>query len=85
MGNIDTESKKYMEDSTHFADAFNYLIYDGKPVIDPKALSPLDFADSIRAGLPDQPDRAVTDTGWKFPKIPYRPGQSASVYQVFER
>ena len=47
MGNIDTESKKYMEDSTHFADAFNYLIYDGKPVIDPKALSPLDSTEIV--------------------------------------
>ena len=28
MGNIDIESKKYMSDNAHFADAFNYLIYD---------------------------------------------------------
>ena len=42
MGNIDAESKKYMSDNAHFADAFNYLIYDGKPVIDPNSLSPLD-------------------------------------------
>ena len=42
MGNIDAESKKYMSDNARFADAFNYFIYDGKHVVDPKALSPLD-------------------------------------------
>ena len=42
MGNIDAESKKYMNDNARFADAFNYLIYDGKCVIDPMSLSPLD-------------------------------------------
>ena len=47
MGNIDAESKKYMSDSAHFADAFNYLIYDGKPVIDPKNLSPLDTTEIV--------------------------------------
>ena len=36
MGNIDAESKKYMSDSARFADAFNYFIYDGKHVVDPK-------------------------------------------------
>ena len=47
MGNIDAESKKYMSDSAHFADAFNYLIYDGKPVIDPKNLTPLDTTEIV--------------------------------------
>ena len=47
MGNIDTESKKYMSDNAHFADAFNYLIYDGEPVIDPNSLSPLDTTEIV--------------------------------------
>ena len=42
IGKIDTESKRYMEDNAHFADVLNYLIYDGKPVIHPENLSPLD-------------------------------------------
>ena len=33
MGNIDIVTKHYLEDSRIFADAFNYFIYDGKPVI----------------------------------------------------
>ena len=47
MGDIDTESKKYMSDNAHFADAFNYLIYGGKPVIDPNSLSPLDTTEIV--------------------------------------
>ena len=47
MGDIDTESKKYISDNTHFADVFNYLIYDGEPVIDPKSLSPLDTTEIV--------------------------------------
>lgn len=42
MGMKDTITKDYMEDSRVFADAFNYLIYDGKKVIDPDKLRPLD-------------------------------------------
>ena len=45
MGRMDAETKAYMSDPFHFADAFNYLIYDGQPVIDPKALKPLDTAE----------------------------------------
>ena len=47
MGDIDIESKKYMSDNAHFADAFNYLIYDGESVIDPAALSPLDTTEIV--------------------------------------
>ena len=42
VGRLDAESKAYMSDAVHFADAFNYLIYDGKPVIRPSELTPLD-------------------------------------------
>ena len=42
MGRIDTETKAFMSNPSRFADAFNYLIYGGKPVIDPNELKPLD-------------------------------------------
>lgn len=42
MGKYDVETKKYMSDNRRFADAFNYLIYDGKPIIDPDALTEVD-------------------------------------------
>lgn len=42
MGMKDTVTKDYMEDCEVFADAFNYLIYDGRPVLDPKRLHQLD-------------------------------------------
>ena len=31
-----------MQDCRTFADAFNYLLYGGKSIIDPEALRPLD-------------------------------------------
>ena len=38
MSLADDVTKKYMQDNTHFADLFNYYIYDGKPVINPDDL-----------------------------------------------
>jgi hypothetical protein len=42
MGKTDTITKKYMKDNRIFADAFNYLIYDGQQVIDPDKLHDMD-------------------------------------------
>lgn len=42
MGMADTVTKAYMRKNNIFADAFNYLIYEGKPVVDPKQLRELD-------------------------------------------
>lgn len=38
----DTVTKEYMQDNEIFADAFNFLIYNGKQVINPASLKPLD-------------------------------------------
>lgn len=42
MGAIDTEGKQYLSNSVFFADAFNYLLYDGDQVIKPEELRELD-------------------------------------------
>lgn len=42
MGVTDIEGKKYLSDNEKFADAFNYLIYDGKPVIKADNLREID-------------------------------------------
>ena len=42
MGKVDTATKAYMRKNNIFADAFNYLIYDGKPVVNPEQLRELD-------------------------------------------
>ena len=42
MGLSDTVTKEYMRENTIFADAFNYLIYGGKRVVDPNLLQELD-------------------------------------------
>lgn len=42
MGAADTVTKAYMRENVIFADAFNYLIYDGEPVIEPEKLKELD-------------------------------------------
>ena len=47
MGDVDSLSKKYMNDNSRFADVFNYLIYGGESVIDPAALSPLDTTEVV--------------------------------------
>lgn len=70
MGDIDIESKAYMCDNDRFADAFNFLIYDGETVIDPKALSPLDTTEIVipygnEAREPEQKYRDVLKL-WKI-------------------
>ena len=42
MGVIDTEGKKYLSKNIFFADMFNYILYDGKAVIQPEKLRELD-------------------------------------------
>lgn len=42
MGKFDAESKKYVNMKHIFADAFNYLMHDGKQVIQPDQLFPVD-------------------------------------------
>ena len=42
MSNADVVTKNYMRSNQIFADAFNYLLYDGKAVIDPDGLHELD-------------------------------------------
>ncbi len=47
MGTADIVTKEYMRENTVFADAFNYLIYNGKKVIDPaklKEINPTEIA-----------------------------------------
>ena len=42
MGTADIVTKEYMRENTVFAGAFNYLIYNGKKVIDPAKLTEID-------------------------------------------
>ena len=42
MGVMDTEGKQYLSNPVFFADAFNYLLYDGEQVIKPGELQELD-------------------------------------------
>ena len=39
---VDALSREYFSNPEVFADAFNYLLYDGKPVITPDSLTPMD-------------------------------------------
>lgn len=38
----DSVSKKYLQDNERFADLFNFYLYDGKRIINPQELKPLD-------------------------------------------
>ena len=42
MAAKDIITKEYMKDAAVFADAFNFLLFDGKPVIDPSTLNAVD-------------------------------------------
>lgn len=64
MGLADTVTKAYMKDNSVFVDAFNYLIYGGEAVVDPKQLQELDTTEiALPFGSQDedgkQPEEAV--------------------------
>jgi DNA-binding NarL/FixJ family response regulator len=42
LGAMDIEGKQYLSNPVFFADAFNYLLYDGEQVIKPENLQELD-------------------------------------------
>ena len=44
MSTLDAIGKRYMSNNAIFADAFNFLIYDGEPVIRPEELREADTA-----------------------------------------
>ena len=42
MGALDTEAKKFLGKKEAFADAFNFLLYDGAPILNPTNLHEMD-------------------------------------------
>ena len=73
MGTADIVTKEYMRENTVFADAFNYLIYNGKKVIDPAKLKEIDpteialpFGDEEKAG--EDKKGKVQETEWSSVK-----------------
>ncbi len=47
MGKLDTETKRYVSKPSIFADAFNYLLFNGEQIIKPDALSAVDTTEII--------------------------------------
>ena len=47
MGMADAVTKQYMKEDTVFADAFNFLLYNGENVIQPQTLRELDTAEVV--------------------------------------
>ena len=65
MGKIDAKTYEYMSDNAHFADVFNYYLYNGKKVIDPDKLKEMDTRElSMPYG-----DDNVSDTIQKYRDI----------------
>ena len=48
MSKKDTVTKAFMRENTVFADAFNYLIFNGKKVIQPEQLQELDTTELVQ-------------------------------------
>lgn len=59
MGAADTVTKAYMRENAIFADAFNYMIYGGRRVIDPNSLKELDTTEIALPFGDDKTDEAV--------------------------
>ena len=65
MSKKDTVTKAFMRENTVFADAFNYLIFNGKKVMPIGGAYSIDKYYRIRNGLPwfetEQPDEAIKE------------------------
>ncbi|MCD8073654.1 MAG: hypothetical protein LUF27_01220 [Lachnospiraceae bacterium] len=57
MGAQDTATRDYVNEADIFADAFNYLIYNGEQVVDAKALQPLDTSLLLSIFGSEDPDK----------------------------
>ncbi len=73
MSNADVVTKRYMQINSIFADAFNYLLYDGRAVIDPDGLRELDstelaalFSDNVSDGVISASSTANVETIQKY-------------------
>ncbi len=67
MGAADTVTKAYMKENTVFADAFNYLLYRGRAVLDPAQLQELDTTEiALPFGAQDEDGKPQEDAVQKY-------------------
>ena len=67
MGQADIVTKEYMREPHVFADAFNFLLYDGRQVIKPSELKELDTAEMMYifgGGIPKEGDGRAEVSGY---------------------
>ena len=77
MGTADIVTKEYMRENTVFADAFNYLIYNGKKVIDPAKLIEIDSTEIV---LPfGNEEKVGEDKKWEVQKTEWSSVKNGSV------
>lgn len=67
MGAADTVTKAYMKENTVFADAFNYLLYRSRAVVDPTQLQELDTTEiALPFGAQDEDGKPQEDAVQKY-------------------
>lgn len=66
MGMADTVTKEYMRGNKVFADAFNYLIYDGEQVVKPALLQELDTTEIAIPFALDENESPTEDVVQKY-------------------
>ena len=66
MGMADTVTKEYMRSNKVFADAFNYLIYDGEQVVKPALLQELDTTEIAIPFALDENESPTEDVVQKY-------------------
>ena len=66
MGMADTVTKEYMRENRVFADAFNYLIYGGKPVVKPELLQELDTTEIAIPFALDEEENTTEEAVQKY-------------------
>ena len=66
MGLKDSVTKDYIRDNAVFADAFNYFLYGGEAVIDPKSLVEMDSTELAVPYYIDENKGMQTESAQKY-------------------
>lgn len=69
MGMADTVTKQYMKENAVFADAFNFLLYEGENVIQPEKIKELDTTELTIPFTVDNVGNQQTETVQKYRDI----------------
>ncbi len=82
MGEVDIRTNEYMRDNEHFADVFNYFLFDGQRVIEPENLHELDRSAAVFSFGPKSGKASVLEKSRDVVKSAVVKSDGTTTYQL---